>query len=110
MKIYLKSRVEEPWHLKDVDIVEDVRVALLHQEDDVVDQVQGHVLQPSILAVKHPGDLLVDLLPLQPFKVVHQHLLNVIHTVSTFDVFTESKDYQLAPILKQNTFKLLKTL
>ena len=97
--IHLEGCIHYPGHLVDVNEVKNIWVILLHTEDDEVHQLQLHVFQPGILAVKHPGDLPVALLSLQPLQVVDQHLLHLLQAVGPLHVAAHGEDDQLAAIL-----------
>ena len=96
---HLESCIHYPGHLVDVNEVKNIWVILLHTEDDEVHQLQLHVFQPGILAVKHPGDLPVALLSLQPLQVVDQHLLHLLQAVGPLHVAAHGEDDQLAAVL-----------
>ena len=100
--IHLEGCTHYPGHLVDVNEVKNIWVILFHTENYEVHQFQLHVFQPGILAVKHPGDLPVLLLPLQPLQVVDQDLLHLLQTVRPLHVATHGENDQLAAVLRDD--------
>ena len=98
--IHLEGCIHYPGHLVDVNEVKNIWVILLHTENYEVHQLQLHIFQPGILAVKHPGDLLILLLSLQPLQVVDQDLLHLLQTVGPLHVATHAENDQLAAVLR----------
>ena len=104
MKLYfylddLESSIEDPRHLKDNDIVERVRVVVLHHIDHELCELHVHVLEASIPAVEHNGKLSKALLPAQSFQLVDKELLHVLGFLNSLDVFAHTEYQQLHSVL-----------
>ena len=95
----LESSIEDPWHLKDNDIVERVRVVVLHHIDHELCEFHVHVLKASIPAVEYDGKLGKALLPAQSFQLVDKELLHVLSFLNTLDVFAHTEYQELHSVL-----------
>ena len=95
----LESGIEDPRHLKDDDIVERVRVVVLHHVDHELCELHVHVLEASIPTVEDNGKLSEALFSGQSFKVVHKKLFHVLRFLDTLDVFAHTEHQQLHSVL-----------
>ena len=95
----LESSIENPWHLKDNDIVERVRVVVLHHIDHELCELHVHVLKASIPAVEYDGKLGKALLPAQSFQLVDKELLHVLSFLNSLDMFAHTEYQQLHSVL-----------
>merc|ERR1719397_1389900 len=91
--------IKNPRHLKHQNIIERVRVVLLHTTNKELYELHVHVLQACTLAVKHHGYLFTLFPPVQSLQEINEELLHVLHLLHALEMLSNTEHEQLPAVL-----------